>query len=64
VSIDIFNLLGQRVRRLVDREEAAGSYTVGWDGTAGDGTPVATGMYLYRFRAGDYVETRKMMLVK
>jgi hypothetical protein len=64
VTVDVFNVLGQRVRTLIDREQAAGSYTVTWDGADDRGTALATGVYLYRFRAGDYIETRKMLLMK
>jgi flagellar hook assembly protein FlgD len=49
---------------LVDREESAGSHTVSWDGTTSNGQPAATGLYLYRLQAGDYVETKRMLLLK
>lgn len=64
VTIEVFNVLGQKVRSLVDREEAAGSYTVIWDGTDAFGKSVTTGVYLYRFQAGDHIETKKMLLLK
>lgn len=64
VKIEIYNVVGQRVRTLVDRENVAGSYTVTWDGTTSVGVPVATGVYLYRFQAGDHFETKKMLLLK
>jgi len=64
VNIDVYNVLGQKIRTMVDREESAGSYTITWDGTNSDGSAVATGIYLYRFQAGDYVETKKMLLMK
>jgi hypothetical protein len=64
VSIEIYNVLGQKVRTLVDREESAGSYTITWNGTSSAGSPVATGVYLYRFQAGDHVDTKKMLLLK
>ncbi len=64
VTIDICNVLGQRVRSLVDREEAAGSYKIAWNGADDSGGLVATGVYLYRFQAGDRVQTKKMLLLK
>ena len=64
VSIDIFNIVGQKVKTLVDREVAAGSYTVIWEGTSDSGTALATGIYLYRFKAADHIETKKMLLLK
>lgn len=64
VTIEVFNVVGQKVRTLVDRVESAGSYTVTWDGTSSSGQPVSTGVYLYRFQAGDHVESKKMLLLK
>jgi len=52
------------VKTLVDTEQPAGTHTVTWDGTSESGGAVGTGVYLYRFRAGDYSETRKMLLLK
>lgn len=64
VRVDIFNILGRKVRTLVDREEPAGTYTVVWDGRSARGQLVSTGVYFYRFRAEDHVETKKMLLLK
>lgn len=64
VTIEVFNLLGQKVNTLIDRDEAAGTYSINWNGTDASGHKVATGVYFYRLRAGDYVETKKMILLK
>jgi len=64
VKIDVFNLLGQKVRTLVDREESAGTYSIAWDGTSSTGETVSTGVYFYRFQTDDHVETKKMLLLK
>ncbi len=64
VTVEVFNVLGQRVRSLVDREESAGAYTISWNGDDASGESVATGVYLYRFQAGDHIETKKMLLLK
>jgi flagellar hook assembly protein FlgD len=64
VTIEIFNILGQRVRTLIDEPRAAGVYEISWDGDDSDGRGVSSGVYLYRFRAGDFAETRKMLLLK
>ncbi|MFC1475223.1 FlgD immunoglobulin-like domain containing protein [Candidatus Zixiibacteriota bacterium] len=64
VTIELFNVLGQKVRTLVNRKEPAGTYTIFWDGTDASGNPVATGLYLYRITAGSFEETRKMLLLK
>ncbi|UCD94651.1 MAG: T9SS type A sorting domain-containing protein [Candidatus Zixiibacteriota bacterium] len=64
VTIDVFNILGRKVSRLVDRKMPAGRHSVTWDGTNFEGEPVSSGIYLYRLKAGDYVKTRKMNLLK
>jgi len=64
VELVIYNLLGQEVRRLVETRAAAGRYSVTWDGLNETGNPVASGIYLYRFRAGDYSRVMKMILMK
>lgn len=65
VTLDVFNVLGQRVRTLVNEELAAGTYNPEFDGTSDGGTPLASGLYFYRLQTStDYVETRKMVLVK
>jgi hypothetical protein len=60
----IYNLLGQKVRTLVDREQPAGCHDVVWDGRNDAGMPVGSGIYLYRMKAGRFVETRKMVMMQ
>jgi hypothetical protein len=64
VTIEIFNVLGQRVRTLVNDTKSSGSYRIEWNGSDDAGRPVSTGVYLYRFQAGDVVQTKKMLLIK
>ncbi len=64
VKIDVFNVLGQKVRTLVDEAKQAGSYRIEWNGNDDSGKPVATGVYYYRFQAGEVVQTKKMLLIK
>ena len=64
VTITIFNVLGQRIRTLVDQDLAAGRYTEEWNGSGDDGTKVASGIYFYKIEAGSFVATKKMMLLK
>ncbi|MCH8306022.1 MAG: T9SS type A sorting domain-containing protein, partial [Candidatus Marinimicrobia bacterium] len=59
VSLVIYNLLGQEIARLIDGEQAAGVHSVTWEATN-----LATGIYFYRIQAGDFVQTRKMLLLK
>ncbi len=64
VRIEIYNMLGQKIRTLINDYRAAGDYTVTWHGTNDSGAQVASGVYLYKMTAGDYTETRKMTLLK
>lgn len=64
VVLNIYNILGQRVRTLVDAVLPAGHHTIEWDGLDNSKTPVATGIYQYRIEAGDFMMTKKMLLLK
>ncbi len=64
VTIDIYNMLGQKVRTLVDGNRVAGSYKVEWDGNTNGGRAAATGVYLYRIQASGFVKTKKMLILK
>jgi hypothetical protein len=62
--IEVFNILGKLIATPFDGHASAGENTVVWDGRDNNGEQVASGVYLYRLTAGDYNETRKMMLLK
>jgi len=64
VKLMVFNVLGQQVRTLVDEYMPAGNHTVTWDGHAEDGSTAASGIYFYRIQANDFVDTKKMTLLK
>jgi len=64
VKLAIFNILGRKVRTLVDEHQAAGAYAVDWNGADGSGNRAASGMYLYRLESDGVVATRKMVLLK
>jgi hypothetical protein len=64
VTVEIFNLLGQRIRSLVNGEQTVGYHAVEWDGRSDSGHEMATGVYFYRVTAGDHVEVKKMLLLK
>lgn len=59
VTLEIFDVAGRRVATLVDQSHSPGTHTVTWDATS-----VASGVYLYRLQAGDFRQTRSMMLMK
>jgi hypothetical protein len=58
-SLKIFNILGEEVSTLVSDRLSAGSYSYEWDASS-----LASGVYLYRLKAGEYVETRKMVIMR
>ena len=64
VRLSVYNLLGQKVRTLVSDYQSAGRYNVEWQGDNDAGIPVSSGVYIYRFEAGDYQRTLKMILMK
>lgn len=64
VELEIFNVLGQKIRTLVDEEKNMGLHVVSWDGTNDEGAFVANGIYFYQLRAEDFVNTSKMILLK
>jgi hypothetical protein len=59
VTLKIYNVLGEEVATLVSRKLTAGKYQYEWDASS-----LASGVYLYRIQAGDYVESRKMILMR
>ncbi|RKX21487.1 MAG: T9SS C-terminal target domain-containing protein [Candidatus Zixiibacteriota bacterium] len=64
VRLDIFNILGQRVRRLIDFDMPPGWHATTWDSRNDEGVSVASGVYLYVLSAGDNSVTRKMLMLK
>ncbi|MFH2054618.1 MAG: FlgD immunoglobulin-like domain containing protein [bacterium] len=64
VTLDVFNILGERVTTLLNEPLAAGLHTVTWYGRDDNGQEVASGVYFYRLRVGDVTDTKKMVLMK
>jgi len=64
VSISIYNLSGQLVRRLIDKTFEAGSYQVSWDGRDEAWQEVSAGIYLYRIQVANIIGMRKLMLIR
>jgi flagellar hook assembly protein FlgD len=64
VEVEIYNVAGQRVATLVHEYRAPGIYRVTWAGESERGEAVASGVYFVRMRAGSFVETRKVILLK
>jgi hypothetical protein len=64
VTIVIYDMLGREVRTLVNTTEDAGFKSVQWDATDSFGKPVSAGVYLYQIKAGEFRQTKKMVLLK
>jgi len=64
VMLSIYNMLGQKVRVLVDQYQEAGYKSVTWDGKDDQGQEVTSGVYFYRLDADDFTQTHKMILMK
>jgi len=63
-TLKIYNANGQVVRILVDGEKGPGSYLVIWDGRNDFGEEVSSGIYFYRLAAGDFIDSKKMALLR
>ena len=59
VVLEIYNTLGQKVATLINQKQTAGTYNVTFDASN-----LATGVYFYRLQSGNFMEVRKMMLLK
>jgi flagellar hook assembly protein FlgD len=65
ITLSIYNIKGQLVRKLVDNETfKKGSHSVMWDGKNNNGKEVSSNVYLYRLRVGDKSISKKMLLVR
>jgi len=64
VRLTIYNILGQKVRTLVYEDQEAGYKSVNWDGKDDLGKDVATGIYFYKIKAGEFTQSKKMVILK
>lgn len=64
VSITIYDMLGNVVNDLINKNQNFGSKSVQWNSTNNQGEPVSAGVYLYKIQAGDFSQTKKMILLK
>jgi hypothetical protein len=64
VTVDIYNILGKKVKRILEQRLKAGNYAIDWDGKDEKGNGVSTGIYFYRVQAGSIAQTKKMVLLR
>jgi flagellar hook assembly protein FlgD len=64
VSLTVFNLLGQRIRTLIDGYQFAGNHSLIWNGKDDSGIPAPSGLYIYTLQADDFVVSKRMTLIK
>ncbi|MBU2505448.1 MAG: T9SS type A sorting domain-containing protein [Bacteroidetes bacterium] len=64
VTLKIYDMLGKEVKTLVEGEQSAGIHNISWDGANNYGVKVSSGTYIYRIQAGEFVQAKKMLLVK
>ena len=64
VTLEIYNVKGQKVKTLVNETKSAGEHSVVWDGRDSNNKPVSSGIYFYNLKAGRFEKSRKMLLLK
>ena len=64
VRITVYDMLGKVVSNLLNTNQSSGNKSVQWNATNNQGQPVSAGLYLYTIQAGDYIQTKKMVLLK
>ena len=64
VDLAVYNLLGQKIKTLINESLPANNYVFEWDGTNDNGVKVASGVYLYKLISDNYTETKKMIMLK
>jgi hypothetical protein len=64
VRIEVYSMLGQRIRTLVDGQMPAGPHTVEWNSLTDAGAPAPSGVYIYRMVAGEFSQTRKLLFLR
>jgi len=63
-KLEVYSLLGQRLRTLVSGRRSPGQHQVLWDGRDDAGNNLPSGVYLYRLSAGEFVATKRMVLLR
>ena len=64
VQLVIFNILGQKIRTLIDENRKAGFYSLQWNGRDDSGNPAPSGVYYYAIKAGKFQAIKRMILAR
>jgi hypothetical protein len=64
VKLNIYNSIGQLIKNLLNEEKSVGDYSIVWNGKDNNGNLVSSGTYYYQLQTGDYVQAKKMILIK
>ena len=64
ITLSIFDLMGREILQLVNSVQDEGQKSVQWDATNSFGEPVSAGIYIYKIQAGEWNQTKKMVLLK
>ncbi len=64
VTITIYDMLGKEIDQLISQKQPSGKHSIQWNGIDHDGNIASAGIYLYQITAGDFVQTKKMVLMK
>jgi type IX secretion system substrate protein len=64
VNITIYDVLGRKVKTLINKPYAFGKHTITWDGTDAKGNDISSGIYLYRIKSNEYSKTKRLLLLR
>ena len=64
IVIDIYSLLGQKIKTLIDESKQPGYYEIIWDSRDENGTMVTSGLYLYRLKSENFTQVKKLLLIR
>ena len=64
VDVTVYDMLGNVISNLINTNQSSGYKSIQWNATNNQGEPVSAGVYIYKIQAGDFVDTKKMILLK
>jgi flagellar hook assembly protein FlgD len=64
VNITIYDIIGRQIKTLINSSQTAGYKSIQWNATNSTGQSVSAGVYLFKIQAGNFIQTKKMVLLK